>query len=153
MYIPRNAGTAPAKTAMACRLVMDIYPPLVALFPGSHFLPGCSQAIDSQCHDISLSQICWGPHSQADPCRSASTDDVTQEKYYKLAHIAEERRYVKTISTVLLLCLNSPFTVSHIPSRPESGTSSLVARKGPSGSASGITFAFAIAKCVLRFAA
>src|SRR6202521_4527517 len=95
VYIPRNAGTAPAKTAIACRLVMDIYPPLVALFPGSHFLPGCSQAIDSLCHDISLSQICWGPHSQADPCGSASTDDVTGQKRHKLAHIADERRYVK----------------------------------------------------------
>src|ERR1700674_4138020 len=46
-YISRYACTAPAKTAIACRLVMDIYPPLVALFPCSHFLPGCSQAIDS----------------------------------------------------------------------------------------------------------
>ena len=59
------------------RRIMDIFPPLVALFPGSHFLTGCSQAIDSQCHDISLSQVCWGSHSQADPCGSASTDDVT----------------------------------------------------------------------------
>lgn len=55
----------------------DTYPPLVTLLPGSHFLPGCSQAIDAQCHDISLSQICWGPHSQADPCGSARTDEVT----------------------------------------------------------------------------
>src|SRR6267378_577668 len=80
---------------MACRLVMDIYPPLVALFPGSHFLPGCSQAIDSQCHDISFPQIGWGPHSQADPCGSASTDNVTGQKRHELAHIADERRYVK----------------------------------------------------------
>src|SRR5207245_8729984 len=53
------------------RRITDTYPPLVTLLPGSHFLPGCSQAIDAQCHDISLSQICWGPHSQADPCGSA----------------------------------------------------------------------------------
>jgi hypothetical protein len=59
------------------RRITDTYPPLVTLFPGSHFLPGCSQAIDAQCHDISLSQICWGPHSQADPCGSARTDEVT----------------------------------------------------------------------------
>jgi len=77
------------------RRFMDTYPPLVALFPGSYFLTGCSQAIDSQCHDISLSQICWGPHSQADPCGSASTDDVTGQKRHKLPHIADERRYVK----------------------------------------------------------
>src|SRR6266436_1708450 len=88
--LPRKAAQLTGE-----RRITDIYPPLVALFPGSHFLPGCSQAIDSQCHDISLSQICWGPHSQADPCGSASTDNVTGQKRHELAHIADERRYVK----------------------------------------------------------
>src|ERR1700730_12991345 len=102
---------------MTLRPTADTTRVLLAFFDS---LPGLSQTLNSQFHDVASVQIYRGIHSQTNSGWRSRADDVPGKQSHKLAHVRNQSSHIKdhvcggTLLPDLSVHLQPHWQVAHI---------------------------------------